>query len=360
MRAARADGSISAVPDLAMRTLRSSERSAVLDLLDEWRLPDGWRGRDFFGRYIEHDPAYRDENFWVAERDGALVACVQIFPRALRIAGAAVRTGGIGSVFTSEKARGSGVSSALLEAAVAAMRERGMPLSLLFASRHAFYSRLGWQLWPRPRPLWLRGAATQAPDAARRVDAFEAARDLDAVIAIHERYSEALPGSVVRDRAYWEGQLRFAGSPEEDFLVARDASGDVEAYARGCLVDGMYFVTEIGRRESAVDAAADLVLRLSAPRDPDPLAARAGRASAELRRVAVAPPLDDPAFAKALAARGVDTKRFEERSAMLRLVDGAALARATGVARASDESDAAYLARLLPPERLVFWPSDRF
>src|SRR4030095_4441350 len=94
-------------------------------------------------RYPEVDPTYRDDNFWVAEHDGRLVACVQIFPRLLRVAGRTVPTGGIGSVFTSEKARGSGVSSALLEAAVDAMRARGMPLSLLFASRHAFSRRLG-------------------------------------------------------------------------------------------------------------------------------------------------------------------------------------------------------------------------
>ena len=349
-----------ATPGPAIRALRSDERETVLALLDEWPLSDRWRGRDFFRRYVEHDPTYRDDNFWVAEQGGALVACVQIFPRRLRVGDAAAPVGGIGSVFTSEKARGGGVASALLEAAVGAMRARGMPLSLLFASRHAFYTRLGWMLWPRPRPLWLRSGATAAPEEARRVDAFDRARDLDAVIALHESYSKPLAGSVVRDRAYWEGQLHFAGNPGEDFLVARDATGRVEAYARGCLLEGMYFVSELGRAELAADAAAELVLRLMTARDPDPIAARVDRASAEFRRVVVAPPLADPAFADALAARGIETRHFEERSAMLRVVDAAALERATRMPRHPDEPQAAWLARILPPEQLVFWTADRF
>ncbi|RIL07684.1 MAG: hypothetical protein DCC71_02240 [Proteobacteria bacterium] len=348
------------MPPPVLRTLRAEEREAVLDLLDEWPLSNGWRGRDFFRRYVELDPHYADDDFWVAEHDGRLAACVQIFPRRLRVRGDAVPVGGIGSVFTSERARGSGVASSLLEAAVDAMRARGMELSLLFASRHAFYGRLGWMLWPRRRPLWLRGERTAAPDRARRIEPFEAARDLDAVIALHERYGAALDGAVLRERAYWLGQLGFAGNPLEDFAVARDAAGRVEAYARGCLLEGIYMVTEVGRAPDAAAALADCVVHLMAPREPDPIAARAARGSAELRRVMVAPAVDDPALGAALAARGVERRSFEERSAMLRVVDAAALARRFGDARAPDESEADWLARLLPPERLCFWPSDRF
>lgn len=348
------------MPELLVRTLRRDEREAVLALLDEWQMGHPIPGRVFFRRYVEHDPSYADENFWVAEQGGALVSCVQIFPKRIRVAGGGVvPVGGIGSVFTTEKARGDGVSSALLEAATDAMRARGMPLSLLFASRHGFYGRLGWRLWPRPRPLWLRGAATVAPDASRRVERFDAEHDLDAVIALHAAYSAPLVGSVVRDRAYWEGQLHFAGNPEEDFLVARDASGRIEAYARGCLLDGMYFVTELGHA-GAPAAAADLVVRLMTARDPDPIAAAAKRGSEEVRRVAVAPPLADAGFVAALAAAGVETKQFAERAAMFRILDRSALEGCAGAAHVDGESDEEMLARLLPPEQLVFWAADRF
>ncbi len=350
------------MPKAAIRTLRRDERGALLDLLDQWPLSDGWRGRDYFRRYIDSDPTYLDENFHVAEQDGALVSCVQIFPRALRAGGTAIPTGGIGSVFTSEKARGSGVASQLLEASVAAMRERGMELSLLFASRHDFYSRLGWMLWPRQRPLWIASDAVAAPDAALRVDAFDAARDLDAVMALHARYSGSRDGTTVRDRAFWLGNLAFAGNPTEEFRVARDAAGRVLAYARASLFEGFCAILELGRDEStvAVEALADLVLRSMAPRDDDPVAARAGKTSAEFRRTLLAPTHDDAALDAALAARGVLVKHFEEKGSMLRIVNATALARRFGASFGTGESPASLLRRVLPPERLVCWPADRF
>jgi GNAT superfamily N-acetyltransferase len=343
-----------------IRTLRADEREAVLALLDAWPLQDGWRGRDFFRRYVETDPTYADQNFWVAEQDGALVSCVQTFPRLLRMRGTAVPVGGIGSVFTAEKARDTGVASALLEAAADAMRARGMELSLLFAARHAFYGRLGWHLWPRSRGIWVRGR--RGPDPARRIEPFDAGRDLDAVIALHERQSAALDGTVVRDRTYWRAQLGFAGNPLEDFVVARDAAGRVVAYARGFVQQGLYMASELCRAEGADAAAAlaDLVLHAMQPRDPDPLAARVSRGSGELRRVVIAPTADDPELEAALDARCVERKGFEEKGAMLRVVAPDAFERRVGVPRRAGESDADWLARVVPPERFSFWPADRF
>ena len=343
-----------------IRTLRRDEREAVLELLDEWPLSDGWRGRDYFRRYIDWDPTYVDENFHVAEQDGALVACVQIFPRQLRAGAVTIPTGGIGSVFTSEKARGSGVASRLLEASVAAMRERGMELSLLFAARHAFYTRLGWTLWPRQRPLWFATDALATPGAALGIDVFDAARDLDAVMALHARYSGSRRGTTVRDRAFWLGNLAFAGNPTEEFSVARDAAGRILAYARASLFEGLCAILEVGREESpeAAGALADLVLRNMGPRAADPFAARAGKTSAEFRRMLLAPAHDDAGLDVALAARGVTAKEFEEKGSMLRVVDAAALARRFGAPAA--ESPESLLRRVLPPERLVCWPADRF
>lgn len=348
--------------DASIRTLREGERDRVLALLDEWALSDGWRGRDYFRRYIECDPTYVDDNFWVAEQDGALVSCVQIFPRELRVRGSSVPVGGIGSVFTSNSARGSGVATQLLEASVAAMRERGMELSLLFASRHAFYARLGWVLWPRQRSLWIRADASAAAAASRRIHEFDVARDLDEVLALHARYSAARDGTVLRDRAFWLGQLGFAGNPTEEFLVARDAAGRIEAYARASLLEGFCAILELGREDSpaAVEALADLALRCMTARDDDPSAARAGKASADFRRTLLAPTHDDAALDVALAARGVLLKHFEEKGTMLRVVNADALARRFGASPGAGESPGAMLARLLPPERFVFWPADRF
>jgi len=370
VRASDIGGSIAAAvgtPDAEIRLLHSDERDALVALLDGWELPDGWRGRAgaFFRRYLDHDPTFEPRNVVVAERDGRLVACVQIFPRELRVrAGGAlarVSVGGIGSVFTRPEARSGGVASAVLERAIAEMHARGMALSVLFAELHDFYGRLGWQLVPRARALWLRGDDTAAPDPARRIERFDPARDTDAAFALHDAHSGALAGTWARDAAFFRAQLAFAGNPDEDFLLARDEQGRLLAYARAAALSGMLLATELARRPepAAAEALADLVVALLTPREPDPLASPA-RPSAALRQLVVAPCLRDAALDTALARRGVVRKSFTSRDAMLRVVDEDALAKGTGAPRAPGESDADWLARTLPPEDLVLWPADRF
>jgi len=346
------------VTPLTIRTLRREEREAWLALLDGWEMRDGWRGRDFFRRPIEHDPSFADENVWVAEQDARLVACVQIFPRPLRLRGAAVPTGGVGSVFTRPEARAGGLASAVLERSLRAMRERGMELSLLFAARHAFYGRLGWQLLPRTRPLLVRGEATARPAPGRRGAPFERARDAEEVVALYAAYSAPFDGTVVRDAALWRGSLALAGNPREEFSVARDARG-LSAYVRSFVLEGFFMVGEWARRPDAVDDLADLVAGLLAPRADDPLE-RPERPSSELRKLLVAPTPPDAPLYDALRARGVEVRSFEERGAMLQCLDAEALARRLGEPLRPGEDADAWLRRLVPPERFCFWPSDRF
>ena len=347
---------------MKIRTLQAPEREAFLELLDGWEVPDGWPGRsaDFFRRYVERDPSYSDENVWVAEEGGRLVSCVQIFPRRIRVGEAAVPTGGIGSVYTRPEARASGVASAVLEHAAGAMRARGMPLSLLFASRLSFYARLGWESWPGSRTIVRRPSEAPAGAAGPglEITAFEAARDLRGVQALHRSYTGRRMGTVVRDSATWEATLRNGGNPFEDFLVARRDGAPV-AYARATTMSGFLILTELGRAEGAASALADLVVALLSPREADPLE-RPGRPSRELRTLGVAPPLQDAALADALRARGLSADGHPDPNAMLRCLDPAALAEAAGVALAPGEDGQALLRRLLPPERFSFWAADRF
>ena len=360
-----------AKPEAQIRLLHDGprdERGALLALLDGWESPSGWPGRaaDFFRRYLDRDPGFAPHNVVVAEREGRLVGCVQIFPRVLRArrpdgALAGVPVGGIGSVFTHPEARGGGLASALLERAIAEMRARGLALSILFAELHDFYARLGWHLVPRPRALWLRGDDTAPLDPACRGEPFVEARDTDAAYALHAAHSGALAGTFVRDPGFFRAQLAFAGNPDEDFLLARDANGALLAYARAAPLSGVLLATELARRPepAAAEALAELVVALLTPREADPLATSA-RPSPALRQLVVAPCLADPALDAALARRGVVRKAVTSRDAMLRVVDDEALASATGAPRAPGEDDRAWLARVFSPEQLVLWPADRF
>src|SRR5262250_2038754 len=82
---------------MELRAARRSERDEVLDLLELW-----YHDREFFARYNQNDPKFRDELCLIARDGRALVATVQIFDRAVRLDGQATPMGGIGSVFTRE------------------------------------------------------------------------------------------------------------------------------------------------------------------------------------------------------------------------------------------------------------------
>lgn len=339
---------------MEIRRLHEEERERWLELLDPWDVGDGWRGRDFFRRPLERDPSHRDSDIWVVDDRGELVSTAQIFPRTLRVAGCDVPTGGIGSVFTREDRRGSGVASGLLERCVADMRERGIELSLLFAVRIPFYERLGWRSWKVPREL-LRPAA-EAPAAGSLSSAFDAERDLAGVTALHAERSGGLSGPALRDAAGWQTSLRLAGNPHEEFRVARDAEG-VAAYVRAIRLNAALVVSEHAGRDPEAEAA--LLRGLLGARADDPLAA-VERPSEALRQFAVLPGPAHAELARALEAAGVERTPVEDPTVMLRCLDSEALGQRIGQPPHAEEAADAHLRRVLPPERWLYWPSDRF
>jgi hypothetical protein len=271
---------------------------------------------------------------------GRLVSCVQIFPRPLAIGGQSVPTGGIGSVFTLPDYRRRGIAEALLARAAGAMSASGFELSLLFAARIPWYTRLGWRSWSVTRTLLERRAPAR-PATAADILGFEADRDLAAVQAIHRHYSGALDGTVVRDGSLWEASLANAGNPDEDFRVAR-ARGELLAYARSTVLLGFSILTEFGRAAAGAAALAEL------------LDAMVGEhtAAGNLHR--------DPELERALAGRGFGLHRGEDPTGMLRCIDPAALAKRLGVAPPEAGDSGVWLEAVLPPERFAFWSADRF
>jgi GNAT superfamily N-acetyltransferase len=344
---------------MEVRPLRSDEREALLALLDGWELPDGWKGRDFFRRYVERDPTFADANVWVAEEAGALVSCVQIFPRTLRVAGARVPAGGIGSVFTAPSARRRGIAEAVFVRTMEAMRERGLELGLLFGDE-PLYARRGWRNWGVPAGVLQRsGAGEPALPPGVAIAPFARERDLAAVRALHERYSDALSGTVVRDDGLWTASLAVAGNPDEEFLVAR-AGGELVAYVRASLLYAFVNVMELGCEPGFEGTLAALVARVLAPREADPWE-RAGRPSDALRSIAVTVPLHfAPDLGAALAAAGITWREAGDTKTMLVCLAPEALAKRTGERPRAGEEPNDFLARLLPPRDFTFWSADRF
>lgn len=313
------------------RTLRVDEREGFLDLVDAAFVDED---RALFARYLDADPNLGCEDTWVAVEAGRIVSSVQIFTRTIRLRGEAVALGGIGSVATHPDREGRGHASALLRRAIDDMSARGAVLSLLFTGRRGFYERLGWVSVPHAL-LVVRPGGTPSPAAVRTF----APDDLPRIRALYEAYSGARAGTTVRDAAYWQGQLRFAGNPDERFLVL-EQGGTIVAYARRIPFFGLARVMEHGCAPGAEDALASLLLALAPADGPLHL------------------PRCDPALEAALSSLGAacDVVRFPDQ--MWRVIDGARARALSGLPPRS--TDAEVLRALVSGPEAVFWPSDRF
>jgi len=348
-----------------VRQLRDGEQTALLDLAGLWPSPDDFPMRDLFARYVEEDARFDPRDVWVAEGDdGALLSCVQIFPRKLVMHGKSVPIGGIGTVFTHPEHREGGLGAAVMRAAMDAVQARAMELALLFAGPVAFYEKLGWHSWPVKRPLLRQGAD---PGALAAAEAFDPARDLAEVQEIHASYSRLRDGFCARDSRDWWISLRNSGNPAEEFLVAREG-GRVVAYARAGCLSRFLVVMEWGHATGATGRLAELFAALLTPRDDDALAPE-GRPSPEFRSVASAPPLLDEGLEAALAERGIEIAQSEDPGSMFWVANPRAFAhrfgepfrpRDVGDLEPAGEREKRLLARVLPPGRFAFWPADRF
>ena len=352
---------------MELRAARRGERDEVLDLLGLW-----YNDREFFARYNQNDPKFRDELCLVARDGRALVATVQIFERAVRLDGQTTPMGGIGSVFTREDYRHQGVASALMRMAVDTLEQEQFEVSLLFAERLTFYNQFGWREILRKFSVLANAAALRAPGQCE-IDVFDPARDLDAVASIHRDYTGRFNISAARDAADWLGNLTFAGNQPgegcaEYFIIARRKSGPA-AYARVTRFHGVTMVMEYGYRDGREDDLVTLFqhlgeastgVRCSHPLLGDHRSAAMlshGAGASAPAGVLVTHTAHDKAFESRLTAAGVPVTYHQDNNYMWRIVSAEKLGRRFGLPA---DRTAARAFELFASDNSLFWSADRF
>jgi hypothetical protein len=160
--------------------------------------------------------------------------------------------GGIGEVATLPEVRGRGYSSELLRRSIGLMAGLRQPLSVLGTPIPEFYARLGWEIVARPDfSLSLDAAAPAGDEGDGLADGGRAGagdfavrpfrrEDLDACVGLYERFCARRPRSLVRTRAYWDGQLEKIGlvpsgfnlPPSRALVALSRRDGRVAAYVR--------------------------------------------------------------------------------------------------------------------------------
>ena len=354
---------------MEVRAAHHGERDEVLDLLARW-----YNDREFFARYNQNDPRFRDALCLVVRDRGQLVSTVQIFDRAINLDGNSVPMAGIGSVFTLEEYRHKGVASALMRLAVDTMVREGFEVSLLFAERLTFYNQFGWREIERKFSILAGAASLNAPNRFV-VDSFEIVRDLAEVAAIYRGYSGRFNVTAVRDDATWRANLKFAGNQplhpgegsEEYFVVCRDG-GRIAAYARVTRYYGLSMVMEFGYAADAVDAMLATFKCLGEEASGVPVTSRrAGdhRRAAILRSASTpAPPsvlvthtAHDPTLEKALADAGCPVAHHTDNFYMWRVLAPDKLATRFAIA---PQAASARAFEIFADSQSLFWTADRF
>jgi predicted acetyltransferase len=209
-----------------LRSLRPAERPAALALWDE---VFGGGAEEYFPRYFEADPAYRDVDCHVALVEGQLVSAVLVCRRRMEWEGREILCGAVANVATREAFRRQGLSRALLARAIAAMESEGIAFSILLTGSPGHYAALGWEPVATPDLTLLLLPEVPAPALPVREHApvpipegVRAIYDADPLRPLHFR----------RPPVYWEGWVaRFWRWGSDDALLVAGDEGRPAGYA---------------------------------------------------------------------------------------------------------------------------------
>jgi len=167
---------------------------------------------------------------YVIEEDGDVRASATVLPLEAFVDGRVVRLGGVAAVMAHPAYRRRGYAGELMRAALAAQRERGQHLSMLWPFAHAFYRRYGWELAGEAISYTLK--PTDLPTSAEqaRVRAYREG-DLTELALLLEKEAVRHPLCVRRGERRWRQTLEGAGSNVEGTQAAVcEKDGRVEGY----------------------------------------------------------------------------------------------------------------------------------
>jgi GNAT superfamily N-acetyltransferase len=208
---------------------------------------------EYFNRYFEADPAFRDADCHVAAVDGRLVAAVLVCRRRMEWRGREILCGAIANVATREEFRRRGLSRALLARSIAAMEADGFAFSMLFTGTYGHYGALGWQQVAVPRLSVRR--AREAPATLPTLRELPTGPIPSEATALYDSLPRR-PLHMARPLEYFEGWTgRYWRSGEENALLLagnQEALGYavIRAQPRG----NASWVHELRARDAAVEA----------------------------------------------------------------------------------------------------------
>jgi predicted acetyltransferase len=178
--------------------------------------------------------SHRKEGWYgfVAELDGRVVGTLKVREYQQFFGGQVVPMGGVASVAVAPSARGRGVASALVDAALPALLDRGHSLSALYPTVPPLYRSRGWEQTGNYESVILRPElfASLPRPAARQAMRRATEADLSAIHDCYLRFAQTFDGMLDRSTAAFQ----LARMLENDLVeVVPGEDGTIRGYLVG-------------------------------------------------------------------------------------------------------------------------------
>ena len=156
------------------------------------------------------------------------VAALQLHPLRQWVAGAVLRTAGVGSVSVSPTYRQRGIAGDLLKHALRAALERGDVASALYPFRKSFYQKSGYGLAGEAVQYLVGPEDLPASEDRRRVELLETDQELTEVQLLYTEWIKTQNGHIERTARDW---ARLTATADRGLVGYRNHEGELEGYA---------------------------------------------------------------------------------------------------------------------------------
>ncbi len=215
--------------ELKFRRADADDLDRIVDI-HYFAYPEGGYNETVRRRHFTHNPLGGLRDVVVATHRKAIVGQAFLFPLRASFGQRPVRVGGIASVAVAPEARGRGVATALMGRLHALSDARGDALTMLYAFRQGFYSRLGYAPSASRKRLAIDARSIPSAWVELAKTRVRAARgsDRSALRGVHARLATRSSGLITRSRSFWEV---FLAKPTRSILVSLgESSASISGY----------------------------------------------------------------------------------------------------------------------------------
>lgn len=179
--------------------------------------------RDYFKPFVEKNPFYKNENFFIVKYNERIVSSIQVFLLDVYFKNKKLLIGGIGQVATLPEFRGKGLAGVLLKEAIKYMKKSNVDYSLLFAGPVPLYEKYGWKEIPvKSFVADVKQKKLSVDSGTFKIKKYNNSLRYD-LFYIHNQFIRNFNSCVVRNPLYWDSYFwQFKAKDTKIYLLQKN------------------------------------------------------------------------------------------------------------------------------------------